>query len=213
MTILEYLNNKYGHEQVSCELDKFNHGDRNFKILFQHLLLSELGQRDDLSYYHSHIIDYLNTHISNKFLLYELCNIICKCDFTFKQYNTCITYGTFDLFHYGHLNLLTRIKSLCSTLIVGVSTDEFNLAKGKTCTIPYSQRSRIVENIKGVDKVIPENSWEQKEHDIKQYHVDAIIMGNDWEGRFDYLSQYCAVIYLPRTNGISTTELKQRLVK
>ncbi|HPB20330.1 MAG TPA: glycerol-3-phosphate cytidylyltransferase [Bacteroidales bacterium] len=122
-----------------------------------------------------------------------------------------MTYGTFDLFHIGHLNLLKRIKSMCSNLIVAVSTDEFNKLKGKTCVIPYKQRAAIVAGIKYVDKVIPEDNWEQKITDIEKYNVDCFVMGNDWEGKFDFLKEKCEVIYLPRTNGISTTELKEKL--
>lgn len=127
------------------------------------------------------------------------------------KYNTCITYGTFDLFHIGHLKLLERIKSMCSNLIVAVSTDEFNKLKGKISVIPYEQRAAIVAGIKFVDKVIPENNWEQKVTDIDKYHVDCFVIGNDWEGKFDFLREKCDVVYLPRTEGISTTELKEKL--
>lgn len=124
---------------------------------------------------------------------------------------TVITYGTFDMFHIGHLNLLTRVKSLGDRLIVGVSTDEFNALKGKKTLIPFDQRRQIVEAIRGVDLVIPETDWEQKISDIKKYEVDVFTMGNDWEGKFDFLKEYCDVVYLERTDGISTTELKQSL--
>lgn len=124
---------------------------------------------------------------------------------------TVITYGTFDLFHIGHLRLLQRLKSLGNKLIVAVSTDEFNLGKGKTTVIPYEQRAEIVANIKCVDLVIPESSWEQKMIDIKKYDVDIFAIGNDWEGKFDFLKEYCEVIYLERTTGISSTQLKQTL--
>jgi len=122
-----------------------------------------------------------------------------------------ITYGTFDLFHIGHLKLLKRIKSLGDTLIVAVSTDEFNLLKGKKTLIPYEQRAEIVEAIKYVDKVIPESSWEQKILDIKKYNVDIFVIGDDWEGKFDFLKEYCEVNYLKRTEGISSSSLKQTL--
>jgi len=124
---------------------------------------------------------------------------------------TIITYGTFDMFHIGHLNLLNRLKKLGDKLIVAVSTDEFNNLKGKKTLIPYQQRKEIVENIKCVDMVIAENSWEQKIQDIKKYDVDIFAMGNDWEGKFDFLKEYCEVIYLERTEDISTTQLKKSL--
>jgi glycerol-3-phosphate cytidylyltransferase len=122
-----------------------------------------------------------------------------------------ITYGTFDLFHIGHLKLLQRIKNLGDKLIVAVSSDEFNVIKGKKTIIPYEQRAEIVENIKCVDMVIPENYWEQKVKDIKKYDVDIFTMGNDWEGEFDFLKEHCEVVYLDRTEGISSTQLKQTL--
>lgn len=122
-----------------------------------------------------------------------------------------ITYGTFDLFHIGHLKLLQRIKDLGDELIVAVSTDEFNNVKGKKTIIPYEQRAEIVRNIKCVDKVIPEHSWEQKITDIKKYNIDTFVMGDDWEGKFDFLKEYCEVVYLKRTEGISSTQLKNTL--
>lgn len=124
---------------------------------------------------------------------------------------TVITYGTFDMFHIGHLNLLTRVKALGDRLIVGVSTDEFNALKGKKTLIPFEQRRQIVEAIRGVDLVIPESNWDQKVADIREHGVDLFAMGNDWEGKFDHLKEYCDVVYLERTDGISTTELKQSL--
>ena len=124
---------------------------------------------------------------------------------------TVITYGTFDLFHIGHLKLLQRIKNLGDRLIVAVSTDEFNTLKGKKTIIPYEQRAEIVSNIKCVDLVIPENNWEQKIEDIQKYNVDIFTMGNDWEGKFDFLKEHCEVIYLDRTEGISSTQPKQTL--
>ena len=122
-----------------------------------------------------------------------------------------ITYGTFDMFHIGHLKLLQRIKEMGDYLIVAVSTDEFNQLKGKKTLIPYEQRAEIVANIKCVDEVIPEKGWEQKIEDIKKYDIDLFVMGNDWEGKFDFLEEYCEVKYLPRTNNISTTQLKKSL--
>jgi glycerol-3-phosphate cytidylyltransferase len=122
-----------------------------------------------------------------------------------------ITYGTYDIFHIGHLRLLQRAKALGDELIVGVSTDKFNLKKGKRVMIPFTQRAEIVKNIKSVDMVIVENSWEQKIHDIKKYDIDIFAIGDDWRGEFDFLKKYCKVIYLPRTKDISTTKLKKSL--
>jgi glycerol-3-phosphate cytidylyltransferase len=119
-----------------------------------------------------------------------------------------LTYGTFDMFHIGHLNLLQRLRTLGDQLSVAVSTDEFNAIKGKKTLIPYEQRAQIVSAIKGVNLVIPEKSWDQKIDDIRNHNVDIFAMGNDWEGKFDFLSPYCDVVYLPRTEEISTSELK-----
>ena len=124
---------------------------------------------------------------------------------------TIITYGTFDMFHIGHLKLLQRLKSLGDELIVAVSTDEFNRGKDKKVMIPYAQRAEILENIKCVDKVIPEENWEQKVTDVQQYNVDIFAMGDDWEGKFDFLKEHCEVLYLERTKDISTTQLKKSL--
>ena len=130
-----------------------------------------------------------------------------------KKEKIVLTYGTFDMFHIGHLNLLNRLKSLGDKLIVAVSTDEFNSIKGKKTLIPFEQRALIVQNIKCVDMVIPEKNWEQKIDDIKKYNVDIFAIGDDWQGKFDFLKDYCEVIYLPRTQNISTTELKKELNK
>ena len=130
-----------------------------------------------------------------------------------KKEKIVLTYGTFDMFHIGHLNLLNRLKNLGSKLIVAVSTDEFNSIKGKKTLIPFEQRALIVQNIKCVDMVISEENWEQKIDDIKKYNVDIFAMGDDWKGKFDFLKDYCEVIYLPRTQNISTTELKKELNK
>lgn len=130
-----------------------------------------------------------------------------------KEEKIVLTYGTFDMFHIGHLNLLNRLKSLGDKLIVAVSTDEFNSIKGKKTLIPFEQRALIVQNIKCVDMVISEKNWEQKIDDIKKYNVDIFAMGDDWKGKFDFLKDYCEVIYLPRTQNISTTELKKELNK
>jgi glycerol-3-phosphate cytidylyltransferase len=115
------------------------------------------------------------------------------------------------MFHIGHLKLLQRLSKLGDELIVAVSTDEFNEQKGKKTLIPYEQRAEIVANIKCVDKVIPESSWEQKIEDIKKYDIDIFAIGEDWQGKFDFLKEYCEVIYLPRTKDISTTKLKKSL--
>lgn len=124
---------------------------------------------------------------------------------------TVITYGTFDMFHIGHLRLLNRVRLLGDRLIVGVSTDEFNALKGKKTLIPYEQRMEIVAAIRGVDLVVPEHNWEQKIVDIKEHQASVFVMGDDWAGKFDHLREYCEVVYLERTSGISTTELKQSL--
>ncbi|MGL5056688.1 MAG: glycerol-3-phosphate cytidylyltransferase [Fusobacteriaceae bacterium] len=122
-----------------------------------------------------------------------------------------ITYGTFDLLHWGHINLLKRAKELGDYLIVALSTDEFNLLKHKESYHSYEERKIILESIKYVDEVITENDWKQKENDIQKYKIDVFVMGNDWEKEFDYLSKYCKVIYLERTNGISTSKIKKEL--
>jgi glycerol-3-phosphate cytidylyltransferase len=124
---------------------------------------------------------------------------------------TVLTYGTFDLFHIGHLNLINRLAALGDRLIIAVSTDEFNAGKGKTSVVSYEDRARIIESIKGVDLVIPETSWEQKATDIKEHGVDIFAIGADWTGKFDDLKELCEVVYLPRTDGISSTEIKQML--
>ncbi len=124
-----------------------------------------------------------------------------------------ITYGTFDLLHYGHINLLRRAKEQGDYLIVALSTDEFNWnQKQKKCYFPYEQRKQLLEAIRYVDLVIPEESWEQKRTDIHEYHVDKFVMGDDWTGKFDFVKEEGAeVIYLPRTPEISTTAIKQDL--
>lgn len=122
-----------------------------------------------------------------------------------------LTYGTFDLFHIGHLNLLQRLKALGDYLVVGVSTDEFNAAKGKQTIVRYEDRLRIVQNIKCVDLAIPETRWEQKPGDIAAHQVAIFGMGADWTGKFDDLKAHCEVVYLPRTEDISSTSMKQLL--
>jgi len=122
-----------------------------------------------------------------------------------------LTYGTFDLLHYGHINLLKRAKALGDYLIVAVSTDEFNELKGKKAYHNYETRKMMLEAVRYVDLVIPEENWEQKIQDVKRYDVDIFVMGSDWAGKFDYLQDYCEVMYLPRTEGISTTQIKTDL--
>lgn len=124
---------------------------------------------------------------------------------------TIITYGTFDMFHIGHLKLLERLKNLGDKLIVCVSTDEFNEQKGKKTLIPYDQRASILRALRQVDLVIPEENWEQKVGDIQKHRVDIFAMGDDWTGKFDFLAPYCEVQYLSRTQDISTTKLKRSL--
>jgi glycerol-3-phosphate cytidylyltransferase len=126
-----------------------------------------------------------------------------------------ITYGTFDLLHYGHINLLKRAKALGDYLIVVLSTDEFNWEqKHKKCYFSYEERKQLLEAIRYVDLVIPEESWEQKKSDVKEYHVDTFVMGDDWKGKFDFLKEEGVdVVYLPRTPEISTTSIKEDLHK
>ncbi|MDM8101183.1 MULTISPECIES: glycerol-3-phosphate cytidylyltransferase [Oceanobacillus] len=124
---------------------------------------------------------------------------------------TILTYGTFDLLHVGHVNLLKRAKEMGDYLIVGLSTDDFNILKHKQSFYSYEDRKIILESVRYVDKVIPEISWEQKKDDILTYHVDTFVMGNDWKGKFDALRSFCEVVYLPRTDGISSTLIKDNL--
>ena len=124
-----------------------------------------------------------------------------------------LTYGTYDLLHYGHINILKRAKSLGDYLIVGLSSDEFNELKGKKSVMGYEERKEILESIRYVDKVIKESSWEQKVDDIIKYNIDVFVIGDDWEGKFDFLKEYCEVVYLPRTKSISTTLLKEIIEK
>lgn len=126
-----------------------------------------------------------------------------------------ITYGTFDLLHYGHINLLRRAKELGDYLIIGLSTDEFNWdEKQKKCYFPYEKRKALLETIRYVDLVIPETNWNQKVSDVHEFKVDKFVMGDDWKGKFDYLSdEGVEVIYLPRTKEISTTQIKKDLSK
>ncbi len=123
-----------------------------------------------------------------------------------------ITYGTFDLLHYGHINLLRSAKQLGDYLIVALSTDEFNWTqKQKKCYFPYEKRKQLLEAIRYVDLVIPEECWDQKPLDVKEFRVDTFVMGDDWSGKFDFLKDYCEVVYLPRTPQISTSQIKEDL--
>ena len=123
-----------------------------------------------------------------------------------------ITYGTFDLLHYGHIHLLRRAKALGDFLIVGLSTDEFNAVKGKRCYFGYEERKLILEAIRHVDLVIPECNWEQKPSDIQRHGADVFVMGDDWKSKFDFLRPYCDVSYLSRTPEISTSTIKLDLL-
>lgn len=127
------------------------------------------------------------------------------------HYEKVITYGTFDLLHVGHVNILRRAKALGDYLVVAISSDEFNALKGKKAYYSFEDRKTILEAIKYVDEVIPEDNWEQKVLDVKEHNIDTFVMGHDWEGKFDFLNDHCEVIYLPRTEGISTTKIKKDL--
>ena len=123
-----------------------------------------------------------------------------------------ITYGTFDLLHYGHINLLRRAKKYGDYLIVALSTDEFNLEKGKKSYFDYNKRKSLLEAIRYVDLVIPEENWNQKINDMHEYHIDTFVMGDDWKGKFDFLKdEGVNVVYLPRTPEISTSKIKKDL--
>ena len=122
-----------------------------------------------------------------------------------------ITYGTFDMLHHGHINLLSRARDLGDHLTVGLSTDGFNAGKGKKCFHPYEDRASVLSAIRYVDSVIPEISWEQKIEDIKRFKIDIFVIGDDWKGKFDFLEEHCKVVYLARTPGISTTQIKMSL--
>lgn len=124
-----------------------------------------------------------------------------------------LTYGTFDLLHYGHIRLLERAKKLGDYLIVALSTDEFNAIKGKKAYHDYETRKKMLEALRCVDLVVPEKNWEQKLDDVKKYYVDIVVMGSDWAGsdKFDYLKDYCELVYLDRTEGVSTSKIKKDL--
>lgn len=168
----------------------------------------------------SFISNILSKEIINKLpLLKELSNYFnnneaINIDFRslFNQKNiTVMTYGTFDLLHYGHIEILKRSKALGTRLIVGISSDEFNKSKGKKSVLLYEKRKELLESIEYVNEVVPEETWEQKIYDMQKYEVDIFVMGDDWKGKFDFLKDYCEVIYLPRTKSISTTKLKKIL--
>ncbi|MBO7482583.1 MAG: glycerol-3-phosphate cytidylyltransferase [Kiritimatiellae bacterium] len=123
-----------------------------------------------------------------------------------------ITYGTYDLLHWGHVNLLRRARELGDYLVVALSTDEFNWnMKRKKCYFPYDKRKMMLEAIRYVDEVIPEENWEQKDTDVVKHGIDVFVMGDDWKGKFDFLKDKCEVVYLPRTPDISTTQIKKEL--
>lgn len=124
-----------------------------------------------------------------------------------------LTYGTYDLLHYGHINLLRRAKALGDYLIVGLSTDSFNALKGKTAFHDYETRKRMLEAVRYVDLVIPEETWEQKLSDVETYRVDIVVMGSDWKDspRFECLRGHCELVYLDRTPGISSSDIKEKL--
>lgn len=122
-----------------------------------------------------------------------------------------ITYGTFDLLHKGHIRLLKRAKDLGDQLIVGLSTDEFNAIKGKKAYNSFEDRKYILDAIECVDEVIPEKDWNQKTTDVADHDIDIFVMGDDWKGQFDFLKDQCKVVYLPRTEGISTSKIKKDL--
>jgi len=125
-----------------------------------------------------------------------------------------ITYGTFDLLHIGHISMLKRCRAFGTRLIVGLSTDEFNSQLKKKHTIqPYLERKEILESLRYVDLVIPEENWTQKESDIERYNIHTFIIGDDWKGKFDFLKTQCEVIYLPRTEGISSTIRKKQIIQ
>jgi glycerol-3-phosphate cytidylyltransferase len=123
-----------------------------------------------------------------------------------------LTYGTFDLLHYGHLNIFARARSYGDRLFVGLSTDKFNALKNKRAQQSYEERYSLVSMCRNVDFIFPENNWEQKAHDIERFGASVFVMGDDWKGKFDFLKSKCEVVYLPRTSGISSTLIRSNLV-
>ncbi|MFI7858046.1 glycerol-3-phosphate cytidylyltransferase [Pseudomonas promysalinigenes] len=128
-----------------------------------------------------------------------------------SELKTIITYGTFDILHRGHINLLKRARALGDRLVVGLSSDEFNAGKHKSSLLNYENRKHVLESIRYVDLVFAESTWDQKAADILKYGADIFVMGDDWKGKFDFLKEHCEVIYLPRTQDISTTQIKAEL--
>ena len=122
-----------------------------------------------------------------------------------------ITYGTFDVLHYGHIRLLKRAKELGDYLIVALSTDEFNALKGKKSFYPYEIRKELLQSSKYVDHISPDKNWEQKISDVQKYNIDVFVIGSDWRGKFDSLKEYCEVVYLERTDGISSTKVRNEI--
>ena len=126
---------------------------------------------------------------------------------------TVLTYGTFDVLHAGHIRLLARARSLGDRLIVGLSNDEFNTVKHKSALLDYANRRVVLESVRYVDLVLEEKSWDQKITDVQAFEVDTFVIGDDWAGKFDFLLPYCEVVYLPRTDGISSTEIRAELAQ
>ncbi len=124
---------------------------------------------------------------------------------------TVITYGTFDILHVGHINLLKRARALGDRLVVGLSSDEFNQGKHKSSLLNFENRKVVLESIRYVGEVFAENTWEQKSDDIRKYQAGVFVMGDDWAGKFDFLAEFCEVVYLPRTPEVSTSQIKQSL--
>ena len=122
-----------------------------------------------------------------------------------------ITYGTYDLLHRGHIMLLKRARAMGDYLVVGLSSDAFNAGKNKKAFYSYEERKLVLEAVRYVDEVIPEHRWEQKENDIREHGIEVFVMGDDWHGKFDHVKHLCQVVYLPRTEGVSTTQIKAQL--
>lgn len=129
------------------------------------------------------------------------------------KFTRVITYGTYDLLHWGHIRMLKRASEMGDYLVVALSTDEFNELKGKKAYHSYNERKMMLESIRYVDLVIPEDNWEQKKHDVKLLEIDKFVIGDDWTGEFDFLKEQCEVVYMSRTEGISTTKIKEDLEK
>lgn len=132
---------------------------------------------------------------------------------TAQAQRTVLTYGTFDLFHPGHVQLLKRARELGSRLVVGLSTDVFNARKGKSSVMSFEDRKAVLESCRYVDEVFAEEDWQQKESDAIRFGADVFVMGDDWAGKFDFMSEHCKVVYLARTPDVSSTEIKQRFNK